>query len=121
MLHTEATKSLREQKVMELIQKYLQETGAKLLNEKSVWNASSDIIESLFGRYKSRKSKNPLHGITSYVMLLPLLTKVDEDNRLTNLDCKEALETVFLKDLTNWKNKHLTENLAVKRQIKLAS
>ena len=120
-LHTEATKSLREQKVMELIKKYLQETGAKLLNEKSVWNVSSDIIESLFGTYKSRKSKNPLHGITTYVMLLPLLTKVDENNRLTNLDCKEALETVFLKDLTTWKNKHLTENLAIKRQIKLAS
>ena len=121
MLHTKSTKSLREQKVMEWIKKYLQETSAKIVTEKSVWNASSDIIESIFGRYKSRKSKNPLHGITTYVMLLPLLTKVNEDNMLTDLDCKQALETVFLRDLTDWKNEHLTENLAFKRQIKLAS
>jgi len=120
MLQTKSTKSVRVQKVMELIRNYLQETSAKMITEKTVWHASSDIIESIFGTYKSRKSKNPLHGITAYVMLLPLLTKVNEDNRLTDVDCKETLERVFLKDLTDWKNKHLTENLAVKRQMKLA-
>jgi hypothetical protein len=121
MLQTKSTKSLRKQKVMELIKKYLQETSAKVITKNNVWHASSDIIESIFGTYKSRKSKNPLHGITTYVMLLPLLTKVDENNRLTNVDCKQALETVLLKDLTDWKYKHLTENLAIKRQMKLAS
>ena len=53
-------------------------------------------------------------------MLLPLMTKVNEDNKLTDVNCKQALETVFLRDLTDWKKKHLTENLAVKRQMKLA-
>jgi hypothetical protein len=120
ILHTGSTKSVREQRIMELIRKYLQETSDKIVTEKSVWNASSDIIESIFGTYKFRKSKNPLHGITTYVMLLPLMTKVNEDNKLTDVNCKQALETVFLRDLTDWKKKHLTENLAVKRLMKLA-
>ena len=112
--------SVREQKVMESIKTYLMETSAKIVTQDSVWQASSDIIESIFGTYKARKSKNPLHGITTYVLLLPMLTKMDENNKLTDFNCKQALEGVLLRDLTNWRDKHLTENLAIKRHIKLA-
>jgi nucleoside diphosphate kinase len=113
-------KSVRVQKVLGLIMDYLNDTCAKIKAKKSVWHASSDIIESIFGTYKALKSKNPLHGITNYVLLLPLLTQVNEKNNLINFDSKQALEQVLLKDIKAWKNAHLTENLAVKRQLKLA-
>jgi hypothetical protein len=113
-------KSVREQKVLGLIMDYLNDTCAKIKAEKSVWHASSDIIESIFGTYKALKSKNPLHGITNFVLLLPMLTKMNEENSLINFDSKQVLERVLLKDISAWKNAHLTENLAVKRQLKLA-
>jgi hypothetical protein len=113
-------KSVREQKVLGLIMDYLNDTSAKITPKKRVWHASSDIIESIFGSYKAMKSKNPLHGITGYVLILPLLTKMNEQNNLTNFDSKLALERILLKNISDWKNTHLTENLAIKRQIKLA-
>jgi hypothetical protein len=119
MLVNEQGKSVREQKVLESIKDYLRQTSAKIIADNSVWHASSDIIESIFGTYKALKSKNPLHGITTYVLLLPLLTKMDKNNNLVNFDSKQVLESVLLRDLTAWKNTHITENLAIKRQIKL--
>jgi hypothetical protein len=96
--------------------KYLEEEGNKLTGKKTVWNASSDVIESLFGNYKSRKSPNPLNGVTGYVMILPLLTRIDTETGKSSICFKSALETVFLKDLKQWKEDNLTENLTVKRR-----
>jgi hypothetical protein len=96
--------------------KYLEEEGNKLTGKKTVWHASSDVIESLFGNYKSRKSSNPLNGVTGYVMILPLLTGVDTKTGKSTICFKRALETVFLKDLKQWKEDNLTENLTVKRR-----
>jgi hypothetical protein len=91
------------------------------MDEKTVWHASSDIIESIFGFYKFRKSKNQLNGITPYVLVLPLLTKMGEGYKPSPVDFKSSLENVFMKDLETWKNDNLTENLAVKRARKLVS
>jgi hypothetical protein len=107
-------------KVREAIKKYLEEGELKLKDDKSCWNASSDIIESMFGTYKFRRSKNRLNGITAYVLLLPLLTRIGGLHERPNIDFKDALESVFMKDLKTWTKNNLTENLAVKRKIKLA-
>jgi hypothetical protein len=120
MLEADSGKTSRERKVLAAIKTYLQETSLKVAGKTGVWHASSDILESIFGTYKARMPKNPLYGITTNILILPLLTKTDNDGNLKNFNCKQVLEGVFLRDITTWKNTHLTENLAVKRQKKLA-
>jgi hypothetical protein len=100
---------------------YLREEKEKLQTNNNHWHCSSDIIESLFGVYKFRKSRNPLHGITSYVLVLPVVASVGHEPKSSDLDFKKNLESVFMKDLSLWKDNNLTENLAVKRNKKLAS
>jgi hypothetical protein len=114
-------KGARVGQVSQSITRYLHEEMGKLTDEKTVWHASSDIIESIFGSYKFKKSKNQLNGITPYVLVLPLLTKMGEGYKPASVDFKASLEGVFMKDLKTWKEDNLTENLAVKRKIKLVS
>ena len=95
---------------------YLQEESIKLENEKSLWHISSDILESIFGIYKAHKSPNGLNGVTSHVLMLPLLTKSNPKTGCVRLDFKEALEHVFLRDIDKWKEDNLSENLAIKRR-----
>jgi hypothetical protein len=95
---------------------YLNEEKGKLPDETTVWSISSDGIESLFGYSKSRKSPNSLNGVTRRVLLLPLRTKVDAKTGMSNICFKTALENVSLTDLDKWQQKHLTENLTVKRR-----
>jgi hypothetical protein len=107
--------------VCQSISRYLHGEPAKLTDGKTVWHASGDIMESMFGSYKFKKSKNQLNGITPYVLVLPLLTKMGEGYKPSPVDFKASLEGVFMKDLKTWKEDNLTENLAVKRRLKLAS
>jgi transposase-like protein len=109
------SKSSRVWKVAKDILQYLKEEGEKLKDKKTIWHASSDVIESLFGNYKSRKSPNSLNGVTRYVMILPLLTAINTETGTSNLCFKDALESVFLRDLEQWSDDNLTENLTVKR------
>ncbi|GHT04042.1 hypothetical protein AGMMS49525_09950 [Bacteroidia bacterium] len=100
---------------------YLNEETGKLPDEKTVWNISSDVIESFFGYFKSRKSPNSLNGITKQVLILPLRTKIDVTTGLSNINFKSALENVFLKDLDAWKAENLTDHQAVMRRKKMAA
>jgi hypothetical protein len=81
-----------------------------------VWNVSSDIIESLFGTYKSRKADNPLYGVTPFALALPVMTKIDPEKPKINIDFKKALEGTFMTDLKQWNYDHLIENQVIKRR-----
>jgi hypothetical protein len=98
---------------------WLREEIRKLPSETTRWNASSDIIESLFGVYKSKKSPNPLHGVTSFVLMLPLHTRIRTKNGTSHFDFKSSLETVFMSDIEQWKKEKLFENQVYKRIRKL--
>lgn len=102
--------------VAENFMKYMGELQNKLPNKNANWHVSSDIIESLFGHYKNRKSKNPLDGVTRQVLFLPLLTKIDSKTGRSDICFKKSLEQNLLSDLKQWSNDKLTENLAVKRR-----
>lgn len=54
-------------------------------------NVSSDIIESTFGIYKSKKSPNKLYGVTSFVLTIPLYPKVSNESVTKQLISKSAL------------------------------
>jgi hypothetical protein len=98
----------------ELLQ-FLKDERQKLPDTQTVWNCSSDIVESLFGRFKRIKSPNALNGVTGRIFLLPLLTRVASPEGRKSLNVKECLEKVLLADLKQWKNTHLLENKTVKR------
>ncbi|MDR1887174.1 MAG: hypothetical protein LBQ70_04585 [Prevotellaceae bacterium] len=102
------------------LSQYPLEELCKLPDTETCRNASSDIIESTFGKYKLRRSKNPLNGVTSCVLILPLPTKMGAGDKPSQISFKASLEKVFMKDLTDWSKNNLTENLAVKRRRRLA-
>jgi hypothetical protein len=95
---------------------YLIELGQKLPGQNHTWHVSSDIIESCFGKYKGRKSCNPLDGVTRQVLILPILTKLNTNTNKIGIDFKQALEMNSLSDLKHWSSHNLTENLTVKRR-----
>jgi hypothetical protein len=57
----------------------------------AVHNNSSDILESLFGRYKDRKSPNRLNGVTPYILFLPIYTGPAKENQTSGFDFKAAI------------------------------
>lgn len=115
------SKNKRVKKLLALLTGYLLEEADKLKSSTTIWNASSDMIESVFGCYKFRKSTNLLHGVTSYALILPLITKIKEPEKGLDTNFKANLENVYIRDLYQWERTHLTENQAVKRRKKLAA
>ena len=113
-------KSRRIYKVISHIITYLKEERLKL-KKGAVWNASSDIIESTFGMYKSRISKNSLHGITSYVLILPLMSKINAERTHVDINFKTALEEIYMRDLHQWEMENLTKNQTIKRRNMLSA
>jgi hypothetical protein len=111
----------RVQRVKMSLCAYLKEEKEKLPTSKSIWHCSSDVIESMFGVYKYRRSRNHLNGITPYVLVIPVMAAAGHKTEPSKIDFKGNLETVFMKDLTQWKEDKLTENLVIKRQKKLAA
>jgi len=102
-------------RMAEQIIDYLKDEVKKLPSSKSCWSASSYIIESIFGVYKNRMADNPLHGITSFVLFLPLHTRIGTSDKVVPFDFKSRLEAVFMSDIDDWKKEKLPENLVHKR------
>jgi len=113
--------SSRVQQVKIELCTYLEEEMQKLPTSKSLWHCSSDIIESMFGMYKFKQSRNKLNGITPYVLVIPLVAAAGHKSKPSKIDFKRNLDGVFMKDLNQWKIDNLTENLVVKRRKKLAA
>jgi hypothetical protein len=77
---------------------YLTEEGSKVPVGQS-WLGTSDVIESLFGKYKNFLEKSPDGEVGASVLALPLLT-VDLTAELVH----EALLTVSVQDVRSWAN-----------------
>ncbi|MEM1280099.1 MAG: hypothetical protein AAGG53_08825 [Cyanobacteria bacterium P01_H01_bin.152] len=90
------TWSIRTQTFQAKVEHYLaQQTRG--IPEKSAWLASSDIIESLFGKYKLFSDKSPLKHMGNLLLTLPLLTA-----NLSAQGVTTALETVSSDDVKQW-------------------
>jgi hypothetical protein len=85
---------------------YFKREEALLTGNMSI-NISSDIIESTFGIYKNKKSPNKLHGVTSFVLTIPLYSKVANESVTKTINFKERIVNVKLKDISAWSTKHL--------------
>jgi hypothetical protein len=80
---------------------YLKEEGSKVPVGQS-WLGTSDVIESLFGKYKSFLEKSPEGEVGASVLALPLLT-IDLTAELVH----EALLRVSVQDVRSWANDYL--------------
>ncbi len=78
-------------------------------------NLSSDIIESTFGIYKSKKSPNKLYDATSFVLTIPVYSKVANESVTKTINFKERILNVKLKDISAWSTEHLPKNWVTER------
>lgn len=106
------------QKLKKSIETYLDNEVTKLEDESSVWHMSSDVIESLFGKMKSRLSLNQLCGVTGNVLRLALFTNIAnlEKGSLSQKNIKLAMEDKTCAELDDWKKKELPESQTVRRR-----
>ena len=102
--------------ISQAFKQYITALKNSLPKQSNIWHASSDIIESCFGKYKGRMSCNPLDGVTRQVLILPILTKMNTETKMTKINFKHALEMNLLSDLANWSNNNLSENMNIKRK-----
>jgi len=105
----------RPTRIAEMMIGYFRAETSLLKSDDDVHNVSSDIIESSFGYFKERKSDNRMYGVTSFVTILPLHTKLSTLESARNFDFKGCLERTRSADLKAWGKKNLPENLAAKR------
>lgn len=94
---SEAT--LGDEKLVDIlkgVQGYLEEEGKKPPRGEN-WLGTSDVIESIFGKYKWQGEKAPYAEVGANVLLLPVMT-VDLSDELVN----EALSTVSVRDVREW-------------------
>ena len=73
--------------------------------------ASSDIIESMFGKWKSMVSEDSMAGITDMILLLPLLTVNLADGLVI-----KALEATPIQKIENWNKENLGTTMYAKRR-----
>lgn len=102
-------------RLAEMMIGYFKKETALLNTEEDAHNVSSDIIESSFGYFKERKSDNRMYGVTGFVMILPLHTKLSTLESARGFDFKGCLERTHSADLKSWSRQNLPENLAAKR------
>ena len=93
---------------------YFNREGALLTGNMSI-NISSDIIESTFGIYKSKKSPNKLYGVTSFVLTIPLYSKVANESVTKTVNFKERIVNVKLEDISTWSTEHLSKKWVTER------
>ncbi|EAZ89355.1 hypothetical protein [Crocosphaera chwakensis] len=74
--------------------------------------ATSDILESIFGRYKYFSQRCPIKELRSLLLTIPLTT-ID----LTDQFIKEALTTVNSSDLSQWIHDVFGQSDLSKRRI----
>ena len=92
------------------MQAYVERESAGI-DEGQVWLATSDVLESLFGKYKLFSQRSPLKEVSRWVLILPLLTaKIGRDM------IRQALENVSTQRLERWVTEHFGASAFARRK-----
>jgi rhodanese-related sulfurtransferase len=75
------------------------------------WLASSDIIESVFGKYKTFTSRSPLKEVGRLVLAIPAFI-----TDLTTSVIRDAMESVRTLDVERWVKTHLGDSMLARRR-----
>jgi hypothetical protein len=81
------------------------------LDDKQVRLGTSDIIESVFGRYKEFSGKTPMKEIGRSVLTIPVFT-----GELNHEEVKAAMENVSASDVESWMKQNIGESFFSKRK-----
>jgi len=95
--------------ILRLADFFTRETAS--LKPDQLFLGSSDIIESLFGKYKLFSAKTPLKEIGNSILTLPIVTC-----EVSTKEVKAAMETISAKTLSNWLSENVGESLLTKRR-----
>ena len=84
----------------------------EMLKEDEIRIMSTDVIESLFGKYKSFSQKSSLKEIRRMILTIPLSTI-----EITRELIKGGLEKIKNVDIKNWEEKTFGQSMLSKRKI----
>lgn len=76
-----------------------------------VYPGCSDIIESVFGKYKNFSGKSPMKEIGRSILTIPVFTSNVDYNEV-----KEAMESVSAKDVSTWLKENIGTSLLTRRK-----
>ncbi len=107
---TSFTLSPRLQRFKNSILSYLRTHLAPLLPDQTLL-ASSDVLESIFGKYKLFSSERSFKEIGQMVLTIPLFT-----TKLTPQRIKLALETISMSDVQSWAKQTFGQSMLSKRR-----
>lgn len=93
----------------ELVHFFQEET--KHCQDEKPWLGTSDIIESVFGKYKVFSAKTPMKEVGKAILTIPVLTSA-----ITPGEVRNAMETISDKALRKWIRDNLGESLFAKRK-----
>jgi hypothetical protein len=91
------------------LQEQLQEQRSKLPQTEKI-QFSSDILESIFGKYKNRVSDNQMASVTGLMLVIAAFT-----TKLTTEKVQEIMENVKISDIKAWEKKTINNSLFKKR------
>ena len=89
---------------------YLKNEIEKIQDNRTIL-ATSDVLESIFGKYKHFSERCPLKDFRQTLLTIPLSTM-----NLTSNVIKKALSTVRSRDLSKWINEVFGQSMLSKRK-----
>ena len=98
------------QEVIEELLRFFEEQTAPL-PDGNKWLGTSDIIESVFGKYKRFSQRSSIKGVGKMILTIPVFT-----GSLTMTKLGQAMETVRGNEVTKWVNDNLGVSLFAKRR-----
>lgn len=104
----------RQTQVGKKMLEYFEIEEALLTNDMNI-NISSDIIESTFGIYKSKKSPNKLYGVTPFILTIPLYSRISSKSVTQTFNFKERIVNVKMKEIGAWAYENMSKNWVLER------
>jgi hypothetical protein len=89
---------------------YLDNNMNKRSSSKETLMCTSDIIETIFGRYKNELNQNPANGITDMALIIPAMT-----SDLNKDVIMKAIDKYNVKQIKEWQKENLCDSLSAKR------
>jgi hypothetical protein len=103
-------KSTKQKIFNALFIEYLDNNMEKRTAKKETLMCTSDIIETVFGRYKNELNQNPVNGITDMALIIPAMT-----SSLSEDEIMKAIDKYTTKQIIQWQTDNLCDSLSVKR------
>ena len=92
---------------------YLDQLDEHVKNTKKRWNASSDVIESMFGKRKAKDAGHPYVQSGIQVIEMPLFAWSEQD---VHDKLQQAVEAVSIRQTNQWIDTQFVENQTVSRK-----